>query len=212
MIRKFLFSCCVLVGLFLGSIQEIEAQFGIGIVGGVDLYQRYTNPTSNLASESAGSFLLNLSLGPKIWIGGKQFSLSVEAPASIAPLGLAVKDYKGLGMAAVPVIGMLNFGKTSGFNRDGGVGFSIGGGIQWYRTELFGLNQDFEDIGVERAWEQVYIIQTNLGFGISGFAGNLFIRYGFDTEDIGLRTLNVGVQTDFNFLMTKNIDDPASRL
>lgn len=198
-----------MIVLFVGTSQ---AQFGIGVVGGLDFYQRYTNPTSSLAHESAGSFLLNLSLGPKIWIGGKQFSISVESPVSIAPLGLAAKDYKGLGMAAVPVIGMLNFGKTSGFDRDGGLGFSIGGGLQWFRTELFGLSQEFVEKGVERAWEQVYIIQANLGFGISGFAGNLFVRYGFDTEDLGLQTLNVGVQTDFNFLMTKNIDDPASRL
>ncbi len=190
----------------------IYSQIGLGVTGGLDLYQRYNNPDDGIAAPSAGSALLNIAIGPKLWIGGKQFSISAEAPVSIAPLGFSTGDYKGLGMLAVPVIGMLNFGKTSGFNKDGGLGFSIGGGLQYFKTELFGLTDEFSDQGVVREWERVYTVQVNLGFGISGFAGHFFARYGFSEDGGKPNSFNIGLQTDFNFLMTRNIDDPASSL
>ena len=197
--------------IFMTSL-HLRAQFGIGLVGGIDIYQRYSNPKDNIASPSAGNALLNFTLGPKIWVGGKKFSVSGEIPASIGVTGLSVKDYKGLGMAAVPFIGMLNFAGNSGMDRDGGVGFSLGGGISRFRTELFGLSDEFLAQGVVREWQDVYVAQIEMGFGVTGFAGKLYLRYGWNPDNEDVKIVNVGILTDFNFIMMRKINDPNSAL
>lgn len=46
-------------------------QFGYGLTASNDLYQRYINPDDGKTKPSAGSALLNIGMGPKIWLGGK---------------------------------------------------------------------------------------------------------------------------------------------
>ncbi len=190
----------------------LSAQVGIGLLGGIDLYQRYTNPADGIASPSAGNAIANIVFGPKIWVGGKKLSLSAEVPATIGLTGFSSKDYKGLGLAAVPVIGMVNFLGNSGLDRDAGPGFGLGGGIMQYRTELYGLTDDFISQGVTRDWEQVFVVQAEVGFGITGWTGKLYARYGFSNDDEELRTFNIGILADFNFIMMRRIKDPASAL
>lgn len=200
------------VTFFLSFSTLMSGQVGVGFVTGIDLYQRYTNPVDNIAGEASGNALLNLVFGPKVWVGGKDFSFSVELPASLGVTGFSVKDYKGMGLASLPLLGMINLKGNSGLVRDGGLGFSLGGGIMRYKTELYGLTDEFIDLGVTRDWEQVYVVQAELGFGVTGFTGKIYTRYGFSNDTDKLRTFSIGILTDFNLIMMRQIDDPASAL
>ncbi len=200
-----IFICC-----FLST--TVIAQFGIGLTLSHDLYNRYVNPKDGIESASNGSLLLNLALGPKIWIGGESFSFSAEAQANWGVLGLSIADYKGLGSTSFPFIGKFNFGGLSGLNKEGRFGYSIGGGVQYNKTEIYYLNNDFEERGGERKFFKTYVIQAGYGFGVSGFAMQGFIRYGFNPDIDGASNIHIGLQYDFNIPKLKKIADPASAL
>jgi hypothetical protein len=177
-----------------------------------DFYNRYSNPSDSIAHDANGSALLNLGLGPKIWFGGEKVSFSIETYANLGILGLSLPDFKGLGNVSFPVLAKLNFGGLAGTNKEGRFGFSLGGGLQWNKTELYYLSNSFEDRGVNRDFFRTYVIQAGAGFGLTGFGGQFFVRYGFNPDVDGGNSLNLGLQFDFNFLKLKKIDDPASRL
>ena len=189
----------------------VIGQVGIGFTTSWDAYARFKNPDNDDFYDASGSAILNFGVGPKIWVGGESFSLSAEAQATISPLALALEDYKGLGMASFPVIAKLNFNGASGLNKEGDLGFSVGGGIQWTRTELFGLNDEFESQGVSRSLSKVYVGVLGYGFGISGFVGQVVAKYGVhpDTE---ANFFSLGLQFDFNVPKLRQISDPASEL
>jgi len=199
---------CLLFSLM--TLTAIYSQVGIGLTAGTDIYQRYSNDDS-IEYGSAGSLLLNLTMGPKLWIGGDKFSISAEAQANIGLLGLAVKDYKGLGMASFPMIGRLNFQGLSGMDKEFKPGFSIGGGVQFNRTELYYLANDFEDKGGERNFFKTYIIEAAFGVGMTGVSGFGFVRYGFN-PDTTANSFNIGIMMDFNFKKMFGIWDPNSEL
>lgn len=199
---------CLLFSLM--TMTAIYSQVGIGMTVSHDFYQRYSND-DDIKYGSAGSALLNLAVGPKIWVGGDKVSLSLEAQANLGMLGLAVKDYKGLGMVSFPLIGRLNFQGLSALDKEGKFGFSVGGGVQFNRTELYYLSGDFKDIGGTRSLFRTYVIDVAYGFGMSGFAGYAFIRYGFD-PDSSAKSFNFGMQYDLNFPKLRSITDPASEL
>ncbi|MBK8671047.1 MAG: hypothetical protein IPN89_17010 [Saprospiraceae bacterium] len=199
------------LAVMLTMVHSMNAQFGYGFTASNDLYHRYVNKADNLASPSAGSALLNLGVGPKIWIGNKKVSFSAEAQAVIGFVGLSGKDYKGLGTAAFPILAKINFKGLSTFDREGLIGFSLGGGIQYNKTEIFGLHEEFIQKGVSRSFFPTYIIQAGCGFGLSGFSAHGIIRYGFDPDN-KTSTLNVGLQYDFNMPMLKKISNPESAL
>ncbi|MBK9734446.1 MAG: hypothetical protein IPO92_05540 [Saprospiraceae bacterium] len=189
-----------------------SGQFGYGFTASNDLYHRYVNPKdSSNTSRSSGSALLNLGLGPKIWIGNPKFSVSLEAQAVIGFLGFATKDYKGLGTVAFPLMAKLNFKGLSTFDREGKLGFSIGGGIQYNRTELYGLSSEFVQKGTIRTYFKTYVVQAGYGFGLSGFTAQGIVRYGFNSET-NASSLNIGLQYDFNAPMLKKITNPDSEL
>ena len=203
--------------VFMVTVGDVSAQVGIGLTGSYELYTRHQNPSSfqpdNLmASRSAGSALSTFGLGPKIWIGVKKFSISVEGQAQLAPLAFSVSDAKGLGAVSFPIMGFLNFGGTSAFDNIGKPGVSVGGGLQYTRTELFGLSESFADQGVTRDFYKTYVIQLTLGGGLNGFAGGLYVRYGFNPDLDGASNIHIGVQTDFNFVMLSKIHKPESSL
>ncbi len=189
-----------------------HAQFGYGLTFQNDLYQRFTNPESDEdVYRSAGSAILNFAIGPKIWVGGKKASLSVEGLAGIGVLGLAVKDYKGLGTSYFPIMAKLNFNGLSGFDKEGKMGFFIGGGVQYSRTELYGLTSKYEALGVDRSLFMTYVAQAGYGFGISGFGVSGTLKYGWN-PDTKANLLAVGVQWDFNAPKLKKIQDSSSSL
>lgn len=198
--------CCVI------GMSSMSAQVGYGLTFSNDIYNRYANPSDGIASNANGSFLLNLALGPKIWFGGEKMSFSVETQANIGLLGLSLGDYKGLGSFSVPLIGKLNFAGLSGLNKEGGFGFSVGGGMQWNKTEIYKLKDSFKEQGVKREYYKTYVIQAGYGFGVSGFAVYGFARYGFNPDLTGANNVHVGLQFDFNIPYLKRIDDPASAL
>lgn len=197
--------------LCIGLSTIASAQFGIGLTVETDLYNRYANPQDSLGGRGNGSALLNLGIGPKMWLGGENFSISVEAVPNLGFLGLSISDYKGLGNFSLPVMAKLNFEGLSALNKELKIGFALGGGIQWNRTELYYLTNDFKDRGGERKMFRTYVIQGDIGAGISGFAGHFFVRYGFN-NDLSANSINIGFQWDFNIPKIKKIDDPASRL
>lgn len=172
-----------------------------------ELYTRYANPSDDIASRSAGSALLNIGLGPKVWIGSGDFTFSPEASFMFSPFALSTGDYKGLGAISFPILAKFEFLGNSNFNDDGKFGFSIGGGVQYSKTELWYLKGSFKEQGVSRGFFRTYIIEGDFGYGISGFNVHLFVRYGW-ANNSDANTLNIGIGYDFNVPKLKKETDP----
>ena len=204
--QKLLFFSCL---FFI--VNTATAQFGYGLTFTNDIYQRYTNAQDVEDYNSAGSAILNLGLGPKIWVGGQDFSVSLETQANLGVLGLAVKDYKGLGMVGFPILAKLNFKGISGLDKEGRLGFSIGGGVQYSRTELYGLSGDSSRAGITRALDLTYIGQFGYGFGLSGFGVQGILKYGYN-PNTNAKVMAIGLQWDFNIPMLKKITNSSSSL
>ncbi|NNF33485.1 MAG: hypothetical protein HKN68_05220 [Saprospiraceae bacterium] len=190
---------------------QAQAQFGYGITANTEIYQRYNNPEDGLAGTSAGSFLFNLGVGPKIWMGGNNLSLSLETTANWGIFGLDVNDYKGLGMVSFPMLAHLNFGGLSGLDKEGKFGFTVGGGIQYNKTELYYLNGGDKEIGVTRDFFKTYVGEIGYGFGMSGFTLHAYVRYGYNPDN-SANSFNFGIRYDFNLPKLKQISDPESDL
>jgi hypothetical protein len=185
------------VALFSIISFSLPAQFGIGFTFGGDCYQRYTNPEDSTGTaRSAGSAILNMQLGPKIWIGGSEVSFSLEGTTNIGFFAFGLKDKKGLGAVSFPIIARLNFKGLSALDKEGRFGLSIGGGIQWNRTELYGLNDDYKELGVRRSLFRTYVGEVAYGFGLSGFSAKLYVRYGRGSDNSD--SFNFGIAYDFN--------------
>lgn len=203
MIRQFL-----IASLFTFLIQGIHAQqFGYGFVSGLDFYSRYSNPQDDIASASAGSALLNIGIGPKLWFGGERVSVSVEGSAVFSPFALSLGDFKGLGALAVPVIGRININGLSNVNKEGKLGLSIGAGLQWSRTELFGLQSSFSNQGVTREFFRNFIGEIGYGYGMGGFSFGVFGRYGRDADQRS-NVFSVGMLVNLNSKLLKVTTDP----
>jgi len=172
------------------------AQLQFGYVAGLDFYQRYTNADEILANGSSGSALLNLIAGPKIWIGGPEFSMSLEGQVNLGLFALDVKDYKGLGAVSFPLLAKFNFEGLTGMDAEFEWGVSFGGGIQWSKTELYYLDSDYANIGVERPLFPAYIIELGIGRGGFGLDGQIYMRYGFH-PDTDVSVFNIGLVFDF---------------
>lgn len=198
-IHTTIFSCVVIMGMY--------GQVGLGFNLKNDLYLRYQNPEDGISSNSAGSALLNIGLGPKIWVGNKNVAFSAEAGASISPFALSVGEYKGLGAVAFPVMGKINFLGLTTLDNEDKFGFAIGGGWQWSRTELFGVKNELAEKGLSRSMFRTYVVELDVGFGLSGFNIHGFVRYGWN-NDMDANTLNIGMGYDFNINSLKKYTDP----
>ena len=198
-----------LLFISLGTISY--GQFGYGVTAHTDIYQRYNNPEDGLAGTSAGSFLLNLGVGPKIWIGGNNMSLSFETTVNWGILGLDFNDYNGLGIASFPMLAHINFGGLTGLDKEGKFGFTIGGGIQYNKTEIYYLSSETEGGEIERDFFRTYVGEVGYGFGMSGFTLHGFLRLGYD-PDTSANSFNFGIRYDFNIPKLKEISDPESDL
>lgn len=203
----------ILVLIMICSVHMLNAQFGYGLTFSNDIYNRYTNPDEEALDvyDSNGSLLLNLGAGPKIWLGAPQFSFSLEAQAKIGLFGVALKDFKGMGNHAIPIIARFNFGGLSGLDKEGKFGWSIGGGIQYNKTELYYTTDTYEDQGIDRNYFRTFVGQVAYGFGLSGFAIQGVLRYGYD-PDTKANSFNFGLQYDLNYPKLKQISNPESEL
>ena len=193
------------------ALTSTQAQVGIGWVLSNDLYNHYTNPNDGISDPTHGNVLLNIGAGPKIWLGGKKVSVSIEGQANIGLTGFSLGENKGLGSLAIPILVNLNFLGTSTLDREGKTGFSIGAGNQFVKTELYGLRDEFVTQGVTRDYFQLFVVQAGYGFGVSGVIFQGFVRYGWDPNSEA-QSWNIGLQYDFNYLMMRKIDDPNSAL
>jgi len=193
--------------VFVGTLSGLSAQVGIGLISRMDLYSRYSNPTDDIAAASSGSAFLNLGLGPKIWIGSEKFSVSGEGAFVFSPFAMSIGDYKGLGAMAFPVLAKLNFGGLSNVNKEGKMGFTIGAGYQWTRTELFGLQASFENQGVTRGYFRNLIGEVGYGYGMGGFSFGLHLRYGKDS-DMRSNVFSLGLGVNLNSVLLKETTDP----
>lgn len=190
--------------LFLFTFYFSFGQVGFGTVGGFDLYQRYKNPVDNIAYPASGNAILNFIYGPKMWIGNKKFSVSIEGQVNLGLTSFALKDYKGIGAVSFPVIGKLNFKGLSGFHTGFSTGFSLGGGVQWSKTELFYLDDKFQKQGVKRDIFDVIFGQIDIGVGSFGTDGAAYVRYGFNT-DTKAKVLNIGMVFNSNKTFKKKM-------
>ncbi len=191
--------------LFSFLLQTSYSQFNIGVVSGGDWYHRYVNPLDGSgADRSAGSALLNGNLGLKVFVGAPAFSLSVESYANSGALALNIEEYKGLGSIAFPVLAKLNFRGLSGFGivEEDNWGWSIGGGIQWSRTEWYGLSSAARAQGVNRELFQNYVVEISYGTGTKSKIQEFFVRYGFNA-DASSNVLNLGMNTTFSIPFMK---------
>lgn len=184
--------------LFSGlAMTDVAAQVGAGLVFGGDYYQWYRNPS--VAGEtdqlSSGNVILNSAFGPKIWVGANKFSFSVEGHLNWGITAFDMHEYKGMGHLSFPIIAKFNFGALSTFDSDAKRGFYIGGGIQYSRTEAYGLISDFEDI-TTRNFFQTFFGEIGFGRGGSGIVGTTFVRFGVGENNA--MTLNVGSMLDLN--------------
>lgn len=196
-----------IVALIIMCSAQVYAQFGYGASLRTDLYQRYANPTDDIEARSAGSAIINIGVLPKIWLGGEKFSISGEGGINFSPFALSVSDFKGMGALSFPVMAKLNLGGLSNLNREGKFGFTIGGGLQWSKTEIFGLQNDAEENGVVRNRFKTYITEAGYGFGMSGFSLYGYVRYGW-SNDTDANTFNFGVAYDFNIPTLKELTNP----
>lgn len=184
--------------LFSGlAMTDVAAQVGAGLVLGGDYYQWYRNPTvaGETDQQSSGNAILNGAFGPKIWFGAKNFSVSVEGHINWGITAFDMHEYKGMGHLSFPVLAKLNFGALSSFKEGTNKGFYIGGGVQYTRTEAYGLTGDFNN-NTTRNYFQTLIGEIGYGGGGDGVVATTFIRFGVGENNA--LTLNVGSMLDFN--------------
>lgn len=183
---------CFLIIKMLMISSFVYSQIGLGYVVGFDIYERFKNPADGIASPSSGNALLNGFVGPKIWLGGPEFSVSVEGQINLGLTSFSVRDYKGIGSVSFPVLAKLNFGGNTALDRNFETGYSIGGGIEWSKTELFYLSKEHRALGVSRPFYSNYVIELGIGKGGFGLDGGLYFRYGFNPS-IKTNNLHVGL-------------------
>jgi hypothetical protein len=184
------------------AVNDVSAQVGAGFVIGGDYYQWYRNPeVGEAALSSTGNVLLNVAMGPKFWFGGDNFSLSVEGHINWGITAFDMHEYKGMGNLSFPLIAKLNFGGISGFGEEDRKGLYIGGGIQYTRTEAYGLTSDYVS-NTTRKYFPTWIGEVGFGSGGEGITSTTFVRVGLGYENGGFNqafTLNVGSIIDINF-------------
>jgi hypothetical protein len=194
---------------FIASSSFIQAQWiHWGYTFGLDLYQRQTLPYNTadpFEGHGTGSALLNINIGPKFWVGGKDFSFSIEGHASYAPLAFDVSDYKGLGTISFPVIASLNFNGLSTIGKSFGTGFSIGGGFQYTNTELYLLSDEYNEVpeGDRIGYFPTYFGQIAFGGGGAGLSPYIYVRYGRGPDNA--TSLNVGLMVNINQTAINNL-------
>jgi hypothetical protein len=117
-------------------------------------------------SESSSGSVFSSPLGIRVIVGENNFSIGAEAAVNIGLFNLDLNGYKGLGAMSFPLLLKANFNGLSGLSKNKLIGFSIGGGIQYSKTELFGLTQKYKDL--DRSFFPTYVGEIGIGGGVSG--------------------------------------------
>ncbi len=196
--------CTIVLAIMFISLTE--AQIGFGTVAGLDLYQYhrvpdYRNAQGKLVKgHSLGSAVANFVYGPKLWIGGNSFSVSIQGAVAFAPFAFDTDDFKGMGAVSFPLSVDLNFLGLSGFSPTVRGGFSLGVGMSYHRTELFFVDDTYK---AERpsGFYQNYFAQVAYGVGSGGTDFRLYVRYG--QGDNSSRFISTGLSFSTNYFTGK---------
>ncbi len=197
------------IGLFILMLESVTAQFNSRLVIGTDLYQWYSNPlkVGSTASSSSGG-VLSAILGSEIMAGRNNYSVGLEANVNLGWLDFDT-DYKGWGAVSFPFILKLNSGSLSGFS-DKLIGWSIGLGMQYQKTELFGLTDAYQF--THRIFFPTYIGQIELAGGIGGLILAYYIRLGKNPCLENAISFNTGLLFRLNYfhknVQTKKNSNP----
>lgn len=201
-IRNFFLSLFFIVGFLLTASSFLNAQIkaNFSLIYGLDFYQRMVNPSENNSFDrSAGSALLNLTLGPRVTVGGSNFSVSIESQGNIGLLGFNVQEYKGLGTLSVPILARLNFKGLSQLNNNFSFGNSFAGGIQYNKTELYGVTNKFKTQGLKRKFFPVYVLEYATGMGFKSATVEIYIRGGWNPQTKA-NSLNLGINLVYSLV------------
>lgn len=177
-VPKTLFICTIFI-LLLFSI-PVKSQIRFSVNYGLDFYQHFTNPevAGDTTIRTSGNAITNIIIGPKFYIGFKNFSVSGEVQANWGITALCMNEFKGVGALSLPLLGKLNFGGLSGINENtGDFGVSIGGGVQYSMTEIYGLTSEFRDI-TKRDLFKVYVGEIQIGYRAESGVASFYVRYG----------------------------------
>jgi hypothetical protein len=195
----------ILVICVLLLAQVARSQVGIGITYGLDLYSSYQNPDSNdpliTGDGPISSFLLNLNIGPKIWLGLEKASISFEGQVSFSPIAMDWSDFKGMGVFSFPIMGQVQLLGLSGFSEEGGFGLTFGGGVSFTQTDLYFREEFFED--ANREFYPVIFGQIGAGWGYGGYSIYGYVRYG--QGDMNAQNWSIGVAIDQNLTHFKKL-------
>ncbi|MFH0865883.1 MAG: hypothetical protein V1904_06790 [Bacteroidota bacterium] len=175
---KLLFICIILT-LHLFSISA-KSQIRFSVNYGLDFYQHFTNPEveGDTTLRTSGNAIANIIIGPKFYIGFRNFSVSGEAEVNWGITALCLKEFKGVGVLSFPLLAKLNFGGLSGLIENiGDFGVSIGGGVQYSMTEIYGLTSEFNNI-TKRDLFKVYVGEIQIGYRAESGVASFYVRYG----------------------------------
>ncbi len=187
----------IILSLMLCLAHGTMGQIGLGWSSSLDLYQHQKAPVPADSLEGTqGSLLINPGFGPKIFIGGKNFSISGQAGVSIALFDLNINEYKGMGSFYFPIMASLNFMNLSGFQGEAKYGFSVSVGVQQHFSELFFKPSKYQD--VETQDFRTIFGQIQFGIGEFGRAAYVYLRYGQNKE--GNSNWNIGLATEVNWI------------
>lgn len=177
----------------------VKGQFGAGLTFGYGLYNWYQHPniasdTLKRSSGATGGF----HIGPKLWVGRKNFSVSVEGQINYTLFTLDLAENKGMGSLDFPIMLLFNFKGLANLYEPEfyGWGLSFGGGIQYSKTELYSIPDEFKDI--DRPFFRTYIFNVNLGYALGRQTIYWHFRFGFNEQRA--LSLNYGISWGWNFI------------
>jgi hypothetical protein len=178
---------------------------------GLDFYQHFTNPETAGDSTvlTCGNAITNVIIGPKIYIGFRNFSVSGEAQINWGITTLCLNEFKGVGALSLPLMGKLNFGGLSGINDDvGKFGVSIGGGVQYSMTEIYGITEEYRNKAV-RDMFKVYVGELQIGYLAESGVASFYVRYGIGENNASL--FHIGYTVSYIF-PTRNTHGSRSKV
>jgi hypothetical protein len=175
----------------------VDAQLKLGITYGGDTYQQYTNPkvSGDSLSRSSGNALLNIALGPKLWLKHCNYSISFESQINWGITSFSIRENKGTGTLSIPIVAKFNTGTLEGYNNIDKLEYSYGLGIQFNRTELSGFKDKYKN-NPPREYFKTYIAE----FGIHS-TNKIFPEITYMYVRVGLAenrasSFNLGIMFD----------------
>lgn len=190
----------VVVAIFFAIPLFAKSQIRFSANYGLDFYQHFTNPEveGDTTLRTAGNAIANIMIGPRVFIGFKNFTISGETQANWGITTLCLKDFKGVGSISLPLMVKLNFGGLSGVNADiGAFGVAFGGGVQYSMTELYGLTEEYRNSTAVRDINKYYVGEFQIGYRAESGVASFHFRYGQGENNASL--FHIGYSVSYIF-------------